>query len=283
MNRLPSEFFSTPPSPRTPSVTRMPFTLGGQTIPVGWNWMNSMLISVGAGPQRQGVAVAGVLPRVRRHLERLADAAGGEHDGRRLEQDEAAGLAPVAERAGDPVAVLDQLGDRALVEDLDAGLVVAEFGVVLLLQRDDLLLHGADDLQAGAVADVREPRVGVPAEVALADPAVLGAVEQRAVGLQLPHPVGRLLACSSAIRQLFRNLPPRMVSRKCTCQESFALTLPIAAAQPPSAITVCALPNNDLDTTATRGRARGPRSPRAVPPRRHRSRPRRTGAVRPRS
>ena len=45
MNRLPSEFFSTPPSPRTPSVTRMPFTLGGQTIPVGWNWTNSMLIS----------------------------------------------------------------------------------------------------------------------------------------------------------------------------------------------------------------------------------------------
>ena len=46
MNRLSSEFFSTPPSPRTPSVTRMPFTLGGHTMPVGWNWMNSMLISV---------------------------------------------------------------------------------------------------------------------------------------------------------------------------------------------------------------------------------------------
>ena len=45
MNRAPSEFFSTPPSPRTPSVTRMPFTLGGHTMPVGWNWMNSMLIS----------------------------------------------------------------------------------------------------------------------------------------------------------------------------------------------------------------------------------------------
>ena len=46
MNRLPSEFFSTPPSPRTDSVTRMPLTLGGQTMPVGWNWMNSMLISL---------------------------------------------------------------------------------------------------------------------------------------------------------------------------------------------------------------------------------------------
>ena len=46
MNRLPSEFFRTPPSPRTDSVTRMPLTEGGQTIPVGWNWTNSMLISV---------------------------------------------------------------------------------------------------------------------------------------------------------------------------------------------------------------------------------------------
>ena len=46
MNRLPSELRSTPPSPRTDSVTRMPFTDGGQTMPVGWNWRNSMLISV---------------------------------------------------------------------------------------------------------------------------------------------------------------------------------------------------------------------------------------------
>src|SRR5690606_19375311 len=34
-----------PPSPRTPSVTRMPRTEGGQTIPVGWNCTNSMSIS----------------------------------------------------------------------------------------------------------------------------------------------------------------------------------------------------------------------------------------------
>ena len=35
-----------PRSPRTDSVTRMPLTDGGQTIPVGWNCTNSMLISV---------------------------------------------------------------------------------------------------------------------------------------------------------------------------------------------------------------------------------------------
>ena len=42
MKRSPAEFSKVPPSPRTPSVTRMPRTLGGQTIPVGWNWTFSM-------------------------------------------------------------------------------------------------------------------------------------------------------------------------------------------------------------------------------------------------
>ena len=42
MNRSPSPFRSTPPSPRTPSVTRMPLTDGGHTMPVGWNCTNSM-------------------------------------------------------------------------------------------------------------------------------------------------------------------------------------------------------------------------------------------------
>ena len=45
MKRRPSLLRSTPPSPRTPSVTKMPHTLGGHTIPVGWNCTNSMSIS----------------------------------------------------------------------------------------------------------------------------------------------------------------------------------------------------------------------------------------------
>src|SRR4051812_21490321 len=63
---------------------------------------------------------------------------------------------------------------------------------------------------------------------------------------------GASLACNSAIRQWFMNLPPRIVSRKCTCQLSLELTFPIAAAAPPSAITVWALPNSDLHTIAVR-------------------------------
>ena len=54
MNRLPSELRRTPPSPRTDSVTRMPLTDGGHTMPVGWNWMNSMLMS--AAPVRRASA-----------------------------------------------------------------------------------------------------------------------------------------------------------------------------------------------------------------------------------
>ena len=48
------------------------------------------------------------------------------------------------------------------------------------------------------------------------------------------------------------NLPPRMVSRKWTCQLSLLFTLPIEAAMPPSAMTVCALPNSDLQMIAVR-------------------------------
>src|SRR5688572_31128196 len=48
------------------------------------------------------------------------------------------------------------------------------------------------------------------------------------------------------MRQTLRNLPPRIVSRKWIFQLSRGSTLPIAAAMPPSAITVCALPSRLL-------------------------------------
>src|SRR5664280_1934637 len=63
---------------------------------------------------------------------------------------------------------------------------------------------------------------------------------------------GASWAWSWAMRQLLRSLPPRMVSRKCTFQLSSEWTLPMAAAMPPSAITVWALPSRDLQTTAVR-------------------------------
>ena len=55
MKRFPWLFLSVPPSPRTPSVTRRPRTLGGQTIPVGWNWTISM--SMRSAPASRAIAI----------------------------------------------------------------------------------------------------------------------------------------------------------------------------------------------------------------------------------
>ena len=98
----------------------------------------------------------------------------------RAKQLEAAALALVAERADDAVAVLEQRDDRALHVHVDA-LV------------DAVILQRADHLEAGAVADVREARIAVAAEVALEDAAVRRAIEDRAPRLELAHAVGRFL------------------------------------------------------------------------------------------
>ena len=52
------------------------------------------------------------------------------------------------------------------------------------------------------------------------------------------------------MRQLLTYWPPRIVSAKWTFQLSRSSTLASAAAMPPSAITVCALPSSDLQIEA---------------------------------
>ena len=133
---------------------------------------------LGAGAIGQRVAVAGALPAVAGHLVGAADAAGRQHDRLGLEQLEAAALAVVAERAGDPAVVEQQLDD---------GVLHVHGGA----QVDGVVLQRADQLEAGAVADVRQARIAVAAEVALVDAAVGGAVEHRAPALQLADAVGR--------------------------------------------------------------------------------------------
>ena len=135
---------------------------------------------LGAGVVGQRVAVAGVLPAVAGDLEGAPDAAGGEHDRPGLEHAQVALLAVVAHRARDAAPVQEQLRDRVLHVDLDA-LV------------DPVVLERADHLEPGAIADVGEARVAVAAEVTLQDAAVLGAIEDRAPGLELAHAIGRLL------------------------------------------------------------------------------------------
>ena len=57
---------------------------------------------------------------------------------------------------------------------------------------DAVILERADHLEAGAIADVREARIAVAAEVALQDAAVFGAVEQGAPGFEFAHALGSL-------------------------------------------------------------------------------------------
>ena len=132
----------------------------------------------GAGLVGERVAVAGVLPAVARDLERAADAAGGEHDRAGLEDLEAPALAVVAEGADDAAASREQADDRALHVDVDAPM-------------DAVILERPDHLEAGAVADVREARVAVAAEVALEDAAVGRAIEHRAPRFELADAVRR--------------------------------------------------------------------------------------------
>ena len=123
----------------------------------------------------QGLAVAAVLPGVRGDLVGPADAAGRQHDRLGREDDRLPGRPPVAEGAGDARVPRDQPRDRAFHVDLDA-------------ERDRTILQGPDHLQAGAVADVRQPRVRMPPERPLQDPPVSRPIEDRAPQLQLAHP-----------------------------------------------------------------------------------------------
>ena len=106
-------------------------------------------------------------------LKRAADSAGGKHDGSRFERAKAAAFAIVGKRADDPVAVFEQSHDRALHVHVDA-------------LMDAVILQRSNHLQAGAVADVGQPRILVPAEVALKDASV-GECDRR----PLPTPRAR--------------------------------------------------------------------------------------------
>ncbi len=164
-------------------------------MPVGWNWTNSMLIRV--EPARSASAWPSPVysHELRRHLERLADPTGGQHDRGRVEPDEAARLAPVAEGAR----------DRRRSASLSRSVMVHSAKTLRWLSASPVSRSSSCwsetifccmvriSSRPGAVTDVREARVLVAAEVALADPAVRRAVEEGAVGLELPDPVGRLL------------------------------------------------------------------------------------------
>src|SRR5712671_2797711 len=121
-----------------------------------------------------------VLPAVARDTECPADAAGREYDGFANEHLESPAIAIISERAGNPVSVLEQRNDRAFHVHIDR-------------LMNGVILECANDFQSGAIADVREARIFVSAEIALKDPAVSGSVEHRAEGFELVHAIRRFL------------------------------------------------------------------------------------------
>ena len=138
------------------------------------------VLQFGAGAIGQRKAIAGVFPAVAGDLEGAPDSAGGQHHGLRLPQMEVALLAVVSAGAGDAARVHQQAEHGALHVDLHAAV-------------NAVILQGADHLQAGAIADVGQARISMAAEVSLQNPAVLGAVEERAPGFEFAHALRRFL------------------------------------------------------------------------------------------
>ena len=125
-------------------------------------------------------AVAGEGVRVGRRLEDLAEAAGGEHDGLGLEHVDLAGGELVGDDPGRPLDAVAPSRRQHQVEHVE---LVEELDLVL----DALLVERLQDHVAGAVGGEARAADGglavvarVPAEAALVDPALGGAVERQA-------------------------------------------------------------------------------------------------------
>ncbi len=121
------------------------------------------------------MTVAGVFPAVARDLESAPDPAGREHDRLGPENLEPPALAIVTESADDAPVLFQERENGVLHVDVDP-LVNA------------VILQSADHFQAGAIAHMREARIFVAAKIALQNPPVLGAIEDRAPGLEFAHP-----------------------------------------------------------------------------------------------
>ena len=119
-------------------------------------------------------------PAVAGDLVGAPGAAGREDDRRGVEHLEAAALPLVADDARRAPVGQQQADDGELHVDVDAAM-------------DPVILQRADHLEPGAIADVRQTRIAMAAEVALEDPAVRGPVEHRAPGLELADAIRRFL------------------------------------------------------------------------------------------
>ncbi len=192
-----------------------------------------------AGVIGEGVSVAGAFPGIAGDLERSADAAGGEHYGFGVEELEAAFFTIVGEGSsrsgrhrGAGSGSWFPCGNRC-----PDGCRDPEGCGSFLSRCDRLRGRGADN------DGLRNCAGGCGRLWCASNTAPQASSSWTREGASL--------AWSSAMRQLLRYWPPRMVSAKWTRQLSRSSTLPMAAAIPPSAITVWALPRSDFETTPT--------------------------------
>jgi hypothetical protein len=120
------------------------------------------------------VAVARIFPTVAGDLVSPSNSARRQHHGFGAEDVKSAALAIICKRACDATAVLQQRDYRVFHEYVET-------------QMDSMVLKGADHLQTGAVAHMREPRIPMAAEIPLQNSTIAGAIKKRAPGLQFTH------------------------------------------------------------------------------------------------
>ena len=106
--------------------------------------------------------------------------AGGENHRLGAKNFEPAALAIVGKCADDTLAILEQRHNANLHVNLDA-------------LMDTVILQRPNHFQAGAVSDVRQPRIFVAAKVSLQNASVLRAIEDRTPRFEFAHAIRRLL------------------------------------------------------------------------------------------
>ena len=116
---------------------------------------------------RQRNAVAGAFPGIAGHRICAAQTAGAKDNRLRFENAEATALTVVTKRADDAATVFQQRDDGVFHENRDA-------------LMDAVVLERSYEFKPRAVADVRQTRITMAAEIALRDFAFLRAVEHRA-------------------------------------------------------------------------------------------------------
>ena len=226
-------------------------------MPVGMKLHELHVDQLRARVVGERVAVAGVLPAIARDLVRPADAAGGEHDCLCAKHFEPPALAIVAERADDALAVLQQRDDR----ESPCG------------HRCPDGCH--DPAACESFPDRCDRQHARAADIGGRQNFVAGCARPSCD--RTPRPTLPVRARDRALP--WRAVPPCAIDshigrrasyrRKWTFQLSRSSTLASAAAMPPSAMTVCALPSRrfanhpDFETPAAEASmaARNPAPP----------------------